>query len=198
MQTQKSHAAHLNSAIPGHFREGNNPKRRKVDTSTLQGDETGKDKFEQHYENLSEEKVKKIIRGICDQPTRIDIINALKKESCFRSKDVVEKFKSITDRSPLVMAVELRDWDAVRSLLDKGINVDDAPENGGSALFYAITNMQYEIARRLIDRGADPNRKNFGDTTAKELAMLIPDCDNDPFGYHSEQLDFKKFILDME
>ena len=198
MKTQNSHSTYLNSAIAARCKGGDDAKRRKVDTSTLQINETGKDKSEQHRENFSEEKVKIIIGSIYGQPTRTDIINAFKKESCFYNKDAVEKFKSITRLSPLVMAVELRDWDTVESLLDKGINVDDAPEDGGNALFYAIKNMEYEIARRLIDRGADPNKKNFGEITAKEVAMQIPDCEDDPFGHHSEQLDFKKLILDME
>jgi hypothetical protein len=50
---------------------------------------------------------------------------------------------------------QLQDVNAVKSLLDRGVDPNAKDANGSTLIHYAVTNNQVEIARLLIDRGAD-------------------------------------------
>jgi Protein kinase domain/Ankyrin repeats (3 copies) len=48
-----------------------------------------------------------------------------------------------------------QDVNAVKSLLDRGVDPNAKDANGSTLIHYAVTNNQVDIARLLIDRGAD-------------------------------------------
>jgi serine/threonine protein kinase len=68
------------------------------------------------------------------------------------------------------------DVEKVRSLLDRGISANARDANGSSLLHYAVTNNRLEIAKLLIDRGADVNAHYDRDGhTVLHLAVFQPD-----------------------
>jgi ankyrin repeat protein len=71
--------------------------------------------------------------------------------------------------TPLLFAVRDGSLDAVRTLLDRGANVNDKVEDGTSALVVATMNAHWELAVYLLDRGADPNASDQGFTALHQL-----------------------------
>lgn len=68
------------------------------------------------------------------------------------------------------------DVNAVRSLLDRGVNPNAKDANGSTLIHYAVTNNQVDIARLLIDRGADIHAHYGNDGhTVLHLAVLHQD-----------------------
>lgn len=65
-------------------------------------------------------------------------------------------------RSPLFDAVHAGDLERVRGLLDKGEPVDARNETGVTPLVWAASGRKYEIARLLLERGADANANRHG------------------------------------
>ena len=65
----------------------------------------------------------------------------------------------------LTSAVESNDVQAVKDLLERGADVEDADESGNTALMFAVKN-DPEIICLLVDRGADPYKKNNDGNTA--------------------------------
>jgi Protein kinase domain/Ankyrin repeats (3 copies) len=71
---------------------------------------------------------------------------------------------------------QLRDVNAVKSLLDRGVSPNAKDANGSTLIHYAVTNNHIEIARLLIDRGADIHA-HYGEDghTVLHLAVLHQD-----------------------
>jgi hypothetical protein len=68
------------------------------------------------------------------------------------------------------------DVNAVRSLLDRGVNPNAKDANGSTLIHYAVTNNQIDIAKLLIDRGADIHAHYGRDRhTVLHLAVLHED-----------------------
>jgi serine/threonine protein kinase len=68
------------------------------------------------------------------------------------------------------------DVNEVKSLLDRGVNPNAKDANGSSLLHYAVTNNQVDIAKLLIDRGADIHAHYSKDGhTVLHLAILHQD-----------------------
>jgi hypothetical protein len=68
------------------------------------------------------------------------------------------------------------DVNAVKSLLDRGVNPNAKDANGSTLIHYAVTNNQVDIARLLIDRGADIHDHHGKDGhTVLHLAVLHED-----------------------
>jgi Ankyrin repeats (3 copies) len=66
----------------------------------------------------------------------------------------------------------------VKSLLDRGVSANAKDSNGNSLLHYAVANNRVEIAKLLIDRGADINAHSRRDGhTVLHLAVLYSDGD---------------------
>jgi Protein kinase domain/Ankyrin repeats (3 copies) len=69
-----------------------------------------------------------------------------------------------------------QDVNAVKSLLDRGVSPNAKDANGSTLIHYAVTNNQVEIARLLIDRGADIHAHYGKDGhTILHLAVLHQD-----------------------
>lgn len=66
-------------------------------------------------------------------------------------------------------------------LLDAGANIEQQHHLGTTALHWAAMRGQVDIARLLIERGADVNRlgRKFGGKPATPLALTAPDRDDD-------------------
>ena len=66
--------------------------------------------------------------------------------------------------SPLLLAIELRDFDIAVFLVDKGANVEGANVDGSEfPLMKSVSVGSYNITRFLLEMGADQNRSNcFG------------------------------------
>jgi ankyrin repeat protein len=71
--------------------------------------------------------------------------------------------------TPLLFAIRDGAIDAVRTLLDRGANVNDKVEDGTSGLVIATMNAHWELASYLLDRGADPNAAEQGWTAFHQL-----------------------------
>ncbi|WP_310427105.1 protein kinase domain-containing protein [Chamaesiphon sp. VAR_48_metabat_135_sub] len=68
------------------------------------------------------------------------------------------------------------DVNKVKSLLDRGVNPNAKDTNGSSLIHYAVTNNQVDIAKLLIDRGADIHAHYGKDGhTVLHLAVLHQD-----------------------
>jgi len=106
---------------------------------------------------------------------------AAEKESEIRDQyyDVIEElFSNKLDRSngdtqQLITAVEKNDVRTVKELLEYDVNVDsDIDWEGKSLLQYGAEHNQVEIARLLLEKGANVNLKNKRGETALHLAVL--------------------------
>ena len=81
------------------------------------------------------------------------------------------------------------DLAAVQAFLDKGVSANARSFQGGSPLMYAVTHNRLEIAKLLINNGADINFRYNGKTllhlaaekenTSKEVVQLLIDNDAD-------------------
>ncbi len=71
---------------------------------------------------------------------------------------------------------QYRDVNKVKSLLDRGVSPNAKDASGSSLIHYAVTNNQVEIAKLLIDRGADIHARYGQDGhTVLHLAVLHQD-----------------------
>ena len=71
--------------------------------------------------------------------------------------------------TPLLFAVRGGHVDTVRTLLDRGANVDDTAPNGASALVVAAVNAHWELGALLLDAGADPDLAGQGWTALHQV-----------------------------
>jgi ankyrin repeat protein len=88
------------------------------------------------------------------------------RESAYSGRTRRGRLDSFT---PLLFAVRDGSLDAVRTLLDRGANVNDKVEDGTSALVIATMNAHWELAAYLLDHGADPNAGEQGWTALHQL-----------------------------
>jgi uncharacterized protein len=72
--------------------------------------------------------------------------------------------------SPLLFAVRNGKLDAMNVLLDAGANVNDTVSDGTSALTVACVNAHWELAARLLERGANPNAAGQGWAPLHQIA----------------------------
>jgi Protein kinase domain/Ankyrin repeats (3 copies) len=71
---------------------------------------------------------------------------------------------------------QYQDVNKVKSLLDRGVSPNAKDANGSTLIHYAVTNNQVEIAKLLIDRGADIHARYGKDGhTVLHLAVLHQD-----------------------
>ncbi len=71
--------------------------------------------------------------------------------------------------TPLLFAVRGGHIETVRTLLDRGANVNDTAPNGASALVVAAVNAHWELGALLLDAGADPNLAAQGWTALHQV-----------------------------
>jgi ankyrin repeat protein len=64
--------------------------------------------------------------------------------------------------TPFMFAVRAGQIGAVKALLEAGVNVNETLADGTSALNVAIINGHYDLAKLLLDEGADPNAAKQG------------------------------------
>ncbi len=63
----------------------------------------------------------------------------------------------VTYQTPMVRAVAHGDMDEVNKLLRAGVNVDEAEDDGTTALYVAVESEEYEMVLRLLRAGANAN-----------------------------------------
>jgi ankyrin repeat protein len=74
---------------------------------------------------------------------------------------------------PLIEAAGRGDLELIKTLLDKGVDVNGKNRTGGTPLTAAVANGQLDVARLLIETGADVNaRDHFGRTALMEAAHI--------------------------
>ncbi len=74
----------------------------------------------------------------------------------------------------LLFAVQLGQFDAARTLLQAGANVNDALPDGTSALVLAAQNGHWELGSFLVDQGADVNADKQGFTALHQVVAHPP------------------------
>jgi hypothetical protein len=72
--------------------------------------------------------------------------------------------------TPLMQAAMDGDRNAMRSLLDSGVNVNEKNERGDTALLWAVNRQSIDLATLLLERGADPNVQESHGVTPLMLA----------------------------
>jgi uncharacterized protein len=75
-----------------------------------------------------------------------------------------------SDVNPLCLAISKGDIATVKQIIAYGIDVNDTTNRGMTPLMYAAVYNQSEIARLLIEKGADLYKKDNGGNTALDLA----------------------------
>jgi len=77
-------------------------------------------------------------------------------------------------RSPLYFAITLADKDAIAALLSKGANPNVFNEEGKSALLASIQMKQYEVAKMLLEHGAQVDVEVMAFTENSSLPLYSP------------------------
>ena len=72
--------------------------------------------------------------------------------------------------TPLLFAVRAGRLEAVRTLLERGANINDTAPDGTSALVLAAVNAHWDVAGLLVDRGADADAAGQGWTALHQIA----------------------------
>lgn len=72
--------------------------------------------------------------------------------------------------TPLHLAISKGDIETVKYLLDNGANIEIRDGNGNTPLLTAVESLSYNIAKLLIERGADTSAKNNAGMDALALA----------------------------
>jgi cytohesin len=80
----------------------------------------------------------------------------------------------------LMFALDAGDFESAKLLIDKGVEVDASDNKGVTPLMCAVkgslTGPQIEsICKIMLEKGADPNKRNKGNVTALEMAGSHPD-----------------------
>ncbi|HKE85312.1 MAG TPA: ankyrin repeat domain-containing protein [Vicinamibacterales bacterium] len=79
---------------------------------------------------------------------------------------------------PLVAAANRGDLDAVRSLLVQGADPNEPEERNaphGRALYSAVYNKHFEVAKLLLEHGANPNQEVESSADAPSIAIMNSD-----------------------
>jgi ankyrin repeat protein len=84
----------------------------------------------------------------------------------------VVSLETVGAESPLVDAIRTADRSAVRSLLEKRVDVNAAEADGTTALYWAAEKNDVEIAQLLIRAGAQPNARTRYGATPLTMASL--------------------------
>jgi ankyrin repeat protein len=75
---------------------------------------------------------------------------------------------------PLLQATSKGNLDAVKALLDGGVDPNHALEGGITALHVASGEKYLEIAKLLLEKGADPNCRQAANATPLHIAATVP------------------------
>lgn len=75
-----------------------------------------------------------------------------------------------SDVNPLCLAISKGDIDTVKQIIAYGIDVNDTTNRGMTPLMYAAIYNQTEIAKLLIEKGADLDKKDKSGSTALDHA----------------------------
>ena len=76
-----------------------------------------------------------------------------------------------TKMTPLILAVEIGDTDAMMILLNKGVNINRTNHEGYTPLMAAAESGRARVVEVLLDRGAEPEAKDYKGKTALMLAQ---------------------------
>ena len=85
--------------------------------------------------------------------------------------DLDLQFRDQQDGTALHQAVEKRQGDRVKLLVENGINMNIRDNLGRTALHWAVSQGEEDMVRLFLDRGADPDVKNDSGTTALHQAV---------------------------
>lgn len=83
---------------------------------------------------------------------------------------IIPKIKDILGERKLRIAANLNNVEAVRQLLDSGVNPRAADKRQRTALHFAACKGYSDIVQLLLERGADPNQKDIVGNTPLHLA----------------------------
>lgn len=87
-------------------------------------------------------------------------------------KDADLEARSVqTKMTPLILAVEIGDTDAMMILLKNGLNINRTNHEGYTPLMAAAESGRARVVEVLLDRGAEPEAKDYKGKTALMLAQ---------------------------
>ncbi|KAL2414843.1 Dilute domain-containing protein C25B8.08 [Exophiala dermatitidis] len=138
-------------------------------------------------DNLSVEQKKEILQKSLNMAASNGEVARIQKLVGGRAKEFVDV--NLPDEEgtvPLIYASCFGHYEVVAALLDAGAVVDKQDRNQWSALMWAMTNRHKQIAKLLLDHGANPDIKSSSGGTA--LDFLQPGSDLSHYlhenGYH--------------
>lgn len=114
--------------------------------------------------------MKALIEGGADVKARSDEVDFKRTVRGNGGNPGLDTNQSGIQFSPLSFAVRGGSVDAVNLLLDAGADVNEKLPDGLNMVILAIINAHWELAARLIDRGADPNAAEAGWTALHQVA----------------------------
>jgi ankyrin repeat protein len=99
----------------------------------------------------------------------------------------------------LTLAARANSLDAVKTLLDAGVDVNQPTAYGWTPLLVATQNRFYQLGTYLLERGADPNKANNGAWTPLYLAVDNRNIEGGDYPVRKgdmSHLDFIKLLLE--
>lgn len=79
-------------------------------------------------------------------------------------------YEIASDVNPLCMAISKGDFATVKQIIAYGVDVNDSTNRGMTPLMYAAIYNQTEIAKLLLEKGADLSKKDKSGSTALDHA----------------------------
>lgn len=137
------------------------------------------DKFfsETEVETLKEPK-----RGIVIGVIVALLLSLVFAGGLFMTFKALEKFNfseafEIEGMTPLMEAASENDTEAISTLLDEGVDINEADSEGSTALHWAVYSGYYDAAALLLENGADTNTVDIYDATPLISAVFAEDVE---------------------
>lgn len=170
----------------------------------------------------AENKLSPIFRQKAEPEVKLarDLMNALAAGNTALAKQLIEQkayvdFKdkrSKLEPTPLIVATDKGNIEAVKLLLARGPRVDRTDSQGRTPLYFAVGRGNLELVKLLVAAGADPNKKAANGKTSLDLARAANNTEmiselnraSDVFAARfladAEQLelDWKKFDIEIK
>ncbi|XP_057335131.1 putative ankyrin repeat protein RF_0381 [Microplitis mediator] len=158
-------------------------------------------------ERNKEEMVELLLKSNADPNLDTDTIQTpLIRAILNRNSTIIKHFlaysaavDSVCVISPLHLAVDIRNSEAVESILNDGmVNINIVNERKNSAFHFAVSVKDDNIIRQLLNAGVDINLKNVYDETAFTSEVFRPRKVNDTFTEHIAKLSAANFYVNEE
>lgn len=127
------------------------------------------------------------------------LIVSIRNERFDITKYLIDKGADVSlhhpgNKNPLEQAIEYANWDIVKYLVEYGVNSSIALQNyvGCSPLVSAVKSGEFNIAKLMVDKGADANAERKHELYRRPLFCVIDQCEIDEF----LMMDMVKYLVE--